>query len=129
MATVREVQAKLAATVTDTVLDRLGYREFSVFNPGNLQITPDPEVKFLSGYPRDLAYTDYLRQADAIDLPRDMVVVKINRHFVTYATVTALGRWRLNEKATGLNTNWDFVSLTQTDDRYIVTLILTHDFP
>lgn len=127
MPTVRDIQVKLAATVTDTVLDKLGYREFIVYTPGNIEVNPSPEVKFLSGYSRDVAYTDYLRQADAVDLPRDMVTVKLNRYNLSYDTVTTPGRWRLYEKATLTTTMWDLVSCHTTDDRFIVTLILYHD--
>lgn len=127
MPTVRDIQAKLAATVTDTVLDKLGYREYTVYTPSDIEVDPSPEVKFLSGFPKDVAYTDYLRQADALDLPRDMVTMKLNRYNLDYDTVTTPGRWKLYEKATLTLTTWDLVSCYTTDDRFIVTLILYHD--
>lgn len=48
MATVREIEARLASQVEDKVLERLGYREYSILTPLGETITPRPEVGEMS---------------------------------------------------------------------------------
>ncbi|MEB3213746.1 MAG: hypothetical protein VKL39_20525 [Leptolyngbyaceae bacterium] len=124
MADLRGIQAKLAATVTDTVLGKLGYREFTVFAPDGTQITPDPEVRFLEGASLD-RLVNYL-QAQGLDYPSSAVRVKVNRHNTPLESTLENGRWVLLDKASGEETEWNLARHTQTDDRYLVDLVLHH---
>lgn len=123
--TLREIQTKLGATVEDTVLQKLGYREWAVTPSGASAPLPfRPEVIQLDGYPKQLAYNDYLTSGYA-DTPRNFYVVKISRHDTPLETLTVEGRWTLQQDGQD-PVEVTLAKLVQTDDRFLATLVEFH---
>lgn len=123
MATVREIEARLARDVEDAVLGRLGYREWRVWLPGGLEVLPRPAVKEMSfeGARRSLGEQVLAQLGDSYR-PATVYEVQIPRTLTTEA-IRAEGVWAVESDEASRVSCYP-ISIRQTDARWVVVLAI-----